>query len=175
MKTWWIGLFVCIPSLAHATPELRDALRDELMLPTRPDCSVCHLGDVTTFDSVRTPFGLALRARGVTAEDGAALRRALAILADDRIDSDLDGVEDVVELQSGTDPNLAPGREDVPVGFGCGVARRTGGSSALAIVASIAAWAITRRTRATSTRVIPRGRAPEVSIRIRRAMRRPRA
>lgn len=160
MKVWWIALFVCAPSLAHATPELRDALRDELMLPSRPECSVCHLGDVTTYDSVRTPFGLALRARGVTAEDGAALRRALGILAEEQIDSDGDGVDDVAELQSGTDPNLAPDRVDVPVQFGCGVARGSGGVAVITVLTTLVAFLIARRLPGSPRNARGRDRGP---------------
>lgn len=111
---------------AAASEDFPDVLKNDLGLPKAPDCAVCHQGAVHNYDSVRTPMGLALRARGVGAEDGSALIRALGLLADEGVDSDRDGVGDIIELQMGTDPNVAEGHNDRPIHFGCGLAPISG-------------------------------------------------
>lgn len=141
---------------AHASEEFPDAVRDDLTLPKSPECSLCHVGRIQNYDSVRTPFGLAIRARGVGAEDGAALARALDLLASEGIDSDHDGIEDIVELQMGTDPNVAEGHRSVPVHFGCAVRgpRRSSDERAETIgwsaVAALSVWLVGGRRRSPS-------------------------
>lgn len=96
------------------------------------DCTLCHIDDMTAYNGVRTPFGVALRARGLVAEDDGSLQKALDSMAADRVDSDHDGYTDVCELTYGTDPNVGPAQTATPVKYGCAIGT-TSGESGVAV------------------------------------------
>ncbi|MGV3622473.1 MAG: thrombospondin type 3 repeat-containing protein [Archangium sp.] len=73
--------------------------------PPPQSCSLCHTGGITGTGTVNTPFGTALRMRGLVAGNVTSLNTALDTLETDGADSDGDGVTDIDELKNGTDPN----------------------------------------------------------------------
>ncbi len=112
------GTLCALP--ASAVPRFTGVIASQLQLDYAPPCSVCHLTNKTDGATVTTPFGYALRARGLA--DGDSLPLALTQLATDRADSDGDGVSDVDELKSATDPNSRANASLVGVAdpsFGC--------------------------------------------------------
>lgn len=114
---------VCVaaPSLAFATSGFPGVIESTVPTPGPVDCAVCHAGGATRRGTVTTPFGLALRARGLQPKDNASLEAALAALRTEGVDSDMDGVADITELEMGTNPNAAPGQNDLPpIQYGCG-------------------------------------------------------
>jgi len=140
-------------SIAHATPGFPAVIQSSLGLSYQPPCSVCHQNGVTGFGTVTTPFGAALRQRGLRAGNDATLRAALDELEREGIDSDGDGTPDVAELRMGQDPNQAGDASLIgeEPRYGCGAAlvgaSRTAGSGWLwAAMALIAGWAARRRS-----------------------------
>lgn len=119
-----------------------------------PPCAVCHSGGSTARGTVTTPFGLAMRARGLVASNNATVATALDALAAERTDSDGDGVIDVDELALGTDPNLAPGTNAAPpIQYGCvQVAPGRGTPFAIVAAACIAALAMVLARRGSRKR-----------------------
>lgn len=89
---------------ARATPNFPGALAGTLGGPT-PAYSVCHTCGVTGRGTVNTPWGAALRSRGLAAYDEASLRSAVSQMEAERVDSDGDGIIDVDALRAGSDPN----------------------------------------------------------------------
>ncbi len=117
------SLLLASPGRASASERFPRALQNAVGAPFESPCSLCHLGDYRTNDSVTTRFGRAMRARGLAAGDEDSLIHALDAMRVDDVDSDLDGVTDIEELQIGTDPNLRP--DQVPeeaINYGCSVA-----------------------------------------------------
>ncbi|WNG27000.1 hypothetical protein F0U62_25525 [Cystobacter fuscus] len=127
-----LGVVLLGATAARATPGFPPVIRTELGLSSPPSCAVCHQGNPSV-GTVTTPFGTALRARGLVFYDDASLRKALTALNTEKVDSDGDGTPDTEELKAGTDPNKSngtsgPGQE--PDGgnvlpepsYGCGVA-----------------------------------------------------
>jgi MYXO-CTERM domain-containing protein len=137
-----VGL-VAAPELARATPNFPSKLESELGLVAPPACGLCHAGSPGR-GNVETPFGKALRARGLVAYDEASLGRALEALTAAQLDSDGDGVPDIDELKSGSDPNAA-GATITPE-YGCSVHAPVG-ESAWLVALTLAAIARRRRRR----------------------------
>lgn len=105
-------LRLALLSLALAAPALASSpfpvtIKNHLGLATTPrtSCTLCHNNGITGRDTVNTPIGKALRARGAVSTDEAKLRAALDQLEADGVDSDGDGTQDVAELRVGRDPN----------------------------------------------------------------------
>ena len=115
--TWLIFFMLLVPASAQATPTFPRALDTDIPTQFTPDCSVCHANGVTGFGTVTTPFGAAMRARGLVAGDLNALRTAVEALRAEATDSDGDGIPDISELEMGTDPNLPTGSK--PMIYGC--------------------------------------------------------
>jgi hypothetical protein len=108
-----------VHTAAFASPTFPDEIQKHLALTYSPACSLCHSGGVTGFGTVNTPFGKAMRARGLTSGSTASLDTALDQMATENVDSNGDGVSDIQELKNGTDPNAnAPGAAPPPE-FGC--------------------------------------------------------
>jgi hypothetical protein len=113
-----------------ATANFPAVVQRDLALSYQPPCAWCHSGGVTMRGTTNTPFGKALRARGLAAYDENSLRAALEALRTEHVDSDGDMTGDIDELKNGTDPNVSdvPGLgisgADAGVGppvYGCGL------------------------------------------------------
>jgi hypothetical protein len=117
---------------AAASPSYPGLINQHLSLSYVPPCSICHQNGVTGYGTVSTPFGQSMMARGLRAEDPAALAAALDQLAADHTDSDGDGVPDIQELVAGTNPNGPGGvgstRAPQPA-YGCGATLAPAGPS----------------------------------------------
>jgi len=115
-----VAMGLASPS-ALASEIFPGTIQQHLSLTYSPPCSLCHAGGVTGFGTVTTPFGAAMRARGLVARDTNSLASALDKMAAEGVDSNGDGVTDIDELKAGTDPNAgAPGAVPPPE-FGCTV------------------------------------------------------
>ncbi|HVZ71629.1 MAG TPA: thrombospondin type 3 repeat-containing protein [Polyangia bacterium] len=130
---------------AQARDEFPREIASHLGAPTAPPCGVCHeYGKQGIGATVVTPFGWALRARGLG--DGDGLAQALDRLVTDKVDSDGDGSIDTDEIVAGSDPNSAastpahPGAVSDPQ-LGCAAAG--GRSSSIALGAISLALLIT--------------------------------
>jgi uncharacterized protein (TIGR03382 family) len=134
---------------ALATPNFPGAIRANLGAVASPACAVCHAGGVTGRGTVTTPFGAAMRARGLVAYDETSLTAALAALTQDNVDSNGDGVADVDALKQGLDPNVGGSSGPVPE-YGCvgSVAGGTHGAGVYAALAGVVLVALRRRRRA---------------------------
>ncbi|PZR07528.1 MAG: hypothetical protein DI536_27020 [Archangium gephyra] len=98
-----------------------------------PACALCHAGGVTGRGTVTTPFGAAMRQRGLLANDDASFDTAWSAMTG--VDSDLDGVADVQELAAGTDPNGAQGGGIAAPEYGC--SQGLGASPVLALLTAL--------------------------------------
>jgi len=134
------------PGEARAVPIFPEVIQTALNATEAPDCSVCHSGGRTGVGTVNTPFGTAMRARGLVKFDVPSLEAALAKMTSDKVDSNGDGVLDVEELRQGKDPNPAAGTAgagaEEPVTYGCvgrvaphGESDGRGGLAALGLLA----------------------------------------
>ena len=104
---------------ASAKPEFPRSIASHLNLSYTPVCSLCHDRASIGGSTVRTPFGLSMRAHGFTGKNN--LVAALDALGAEHVDSDADGVDDVDELVDGTDPNSpAPDAVNGDPAYGCG-------------------------------------------------------
>lgn len=149
-----VALALVTAPTALATPNFPDAVQRELNLSYTPVCELCHVG-VQARGTVNTPFGRAMRQRGLQAYDEESLRDALAALRSEAVDSDGDGVPDVEELLAGDDPNQSAQTPDIPEPtFGC--ATSPGGSACWMLLVTLGAL-LARRSLGSTGR--PPGRA----------------
>ncbi len=95
-------LLTCIPCHAHNT--YPQQLADELNMPCVPQCTICHRDNLGGFSTVVEPFGIAMQKEGLTFFPP-TLEPAVKKLETDMVDSDGDGVSDILELSAGQDPN----------------------------------------------------------------------
>ncbi len=133
---------------ALATSNFPSAMRTKLTLTYDPQCATCHTNGITGKGTVNTPFGTAMRARGLIASDETSLNAAIDKMTTDKVDSDLDGVTDVDELKAGTDPNAKPGTS-TGVGYGCNASGSDPASIAVGLGVG-AALLLARRRRRTA-------------------------
>ncbi len=136
---------------ARATPNFPGAVQRFLGASQTPPCSLCHLCGITGRGTVNTPWGVAMRARGLTAYDEPSLSAALASMERDKVDSDGDGVIDVDAVRMGKDPNPSETCEDDTIPrYGC-VGRISSAppraNSAWLLMSAIALFAMGRRSR----------------------------
>jgi hypothetical protein len=112
-----IGFSFARASHADAREEFPGEIASHLGAPTNPPCGVCHeYGKQGIGATVVTPFGWALRARGLG--DGSGLIQALDLEAADKVDSDGDGALDTDEIIAGSDPNSAASTPTHPGAIG---------------------------------------------------------
>ncbi|HTA88460.1 MAG TPA: thrombospondin type 3 repeat-containing protein [Polyangiaceae bacterium] len=140
-----------LSSPAQAKPEFPSEIQSDLKLSYLVPCSVCHIEDNTGSSTPITPFALALRARGLSGDNG-SVGTSLALLAADGVDSDGDGVTDIAELKAGTDPNSSANASlinDQEPGYGCGGSPPTGRSEGGPAIGSALAlaWLFVQRRR----------------------------
>jgi hypothetical protein len=133
MKAHRLGVPVVLAALlggrsARATSDFPNAIQSDLNATQAPQCLVCHVGQ-TGMGTVQTPFGLAMRQRGLEAGDEESLRAALSKMEADKVDSDGDGVLDVDELRVGDNPNVAGGTSGEPPSYGCQIGTAHGGQT----------------------------------------------
>lgn len=105
-----------VATSASATPNFPGVIEDTLSATAAPECAICHTsGRVGGRGTVNTPFGAAMRARGLVLYDEASLKTALDKMEADGLDSDGDGTIDVDAVRMGKNPNPP---SDVPT-YGC--------------------------------------------------------
>jgi hypothetical protein len=117
-----VACAACVARPARATPNFPGAIQRDLGASQPPLCSICHLCGTTGRGTVNTPWGMAMRSRGLMAYDEASLATALAAMERDRVDSDGDGVVDVDAVRMGQDPNpsgLCDQEDDTIPRYGC--------------------------------------------------------
>ena len=149
--------FAAAPATARATEEFPWSIRSDLALDYEPPCALCHENGMTGTGTVRTPFGMSMRLRGMIAGNDASLAKALDAMAADNVDSDHDGVSDIEELKSHTDPNrygaLPLDQANEPT-YGCGgtIARSPQGAGAATGAVLLGALALGLSLRRRSSR-----------------------
>jgi hypothetical protein len=120
---------------ASATPNFPATVQKDLGLAQEPACTLCHRGGEAT-GTVVTPFGTALRNRGLVAYDESSLANALQALEGEKTDANSNGVPDIDELRAGADPNAGAAATAGPV-YGCNTApqgpRRTVAGTCVAL------------------------------------------
>jgi hypothetical protein len=121
-----LALTVLAPSSAQAAPEFPKYIKDHLALDYEPPCELCHWEGNAGIGTIRTPFGLSVRSYGPGPDGSQEILAAIDQMATAKIDSDGDGTDDVTELKSHRDPNVAaPGDTPYPnpniVNAGCSV------------------------------------------------------
>jgi len=123
-----LGFATLFAAEARATPNFPPEIHARLGLTADPACAICHQGGITGLGTVTTPFGKAMRARGLVPFDIGTLDAALDKMAADKVDSIGDGTPDIDDLKAGRDPNVpdTDAGTTVPVdaavvpAYGCG-------------------------------------------------------
>lgn len=95
-------LLTVVPCHAHNT--YPQQLADLLNMPCVPQCTICHRDNLGGFNSIVEPFGIAMQKAGLTFFPP-TLEPAVKQLEAEMVDSDGDGVGDILELSAGADPN----------------------------------------------------------------------
>jgi hypothetical protein len=99
-------------SAAAASSNYPAEIQKQLSLSYTPACSICHQGGVTGYGTVTTPFGQAMRARGLVCCDIASLDAALAAL-------EAEASPYITYLEQGLDPNNPGAGAVPPATYGC--------------------------------------------------------
>ncbi len=128
-------LLLMVAAPAFATDTFPATIQTKYGLSGLPPelCALCHTNGIVGSGTVNTPFGRAVRMRGLLPNDAASLNAALDALAAGAVDSDNDGVTDVAELMAGTSPNVANAMMDGGAGGGTGGGEGAGGGGATVI------------------------------------------
>jgi hypothetical protein len=142
-----VSVVLFAPSKVAASPEYPSELQRVAAIPCVPGCTLCHADSGGGSGTVIKPFGRAVSAQGLSAQDESQLMPALRALGEQNVDSDGDGVADVVELDEGQDPNL---QGDVSVcgpEFGCARIEPVGNLRHGGIMAIVLALVLSARVR----------------------------
>jgi hypothetical protein len=123
------------PRAASASPGYPGLIDEDLKLTYdlgTTHCTFCHATNSGGVGTVVQPFGVAMKAAGLTMENPPSLQNALTTMGDGGTDSDCDGTPDVQQIEEGRDPNTGvyvdgSGRT-APAVPGCVAAGPTGGS-----------------------------------------------
>jgi hypothetical protein len=102
------GILVAVaPRVASASPTYPGLIDTDLGISYlgTSDCIICHATNSGGVGTVVQPFGMAMKAAGLTLENPPALQAALATLAANGTESDCSGVSDIEQLKEGFDPN----------------------------------------------------------------------
>jgi hypothetical protein len=126
---------------ARATPNFPPEIHAHLGLTADPPCAICHQGGVTGLGTVTTPFGKAMRARGLVPFDIGTLDAALDKMAADKVDSLGDGTPDIDDLKAGRDPNVPDGDAGTTVPVDVAVIPAYGCGARVAPVGDVDPWA----------------------------------
>ena len=148
---------------AHASdtfPE-RIELKTGATLPPQPhSCLLCHRTEDGGKSTVTKPFGLTMIDLGVQSGSRASVDGALVKLADEKLDSDGDGLDDLAELLAGRDPNVIEiesedggvistgtvASANAPFETGCGVAvDRSRGNAPILVLLAGSLFCLRRR------------------------------
>lgn len=152
----WLGITLVAALAWGFSAEAKEGFPREMArhlgATTDAPCGVCHQDGKIGKDTIVTPFGWAMRARGLSGQD--TLLPALDRVRADRVDSDGDGATDVDEIIAGSDPNSAASTPGMPGSvsdpqLGCALAGHAQGASAYGLgLAALAASALAWRRRA---------------------------
>jgi hypothetical protein len=100
-------LLVAMP--CHAFPEYPAVVEATLRLSAPPACTLCHTDPNGGQGTAQQKFALTLKQFGLpNTEDIKELQAILEDVDACNVDSDGDGVPDIVEIQKGTNPNDGP-------------------------------------------------------------------
>jgi hypothetical protein len=160
------------PGVANASPTYPADIKADLGLTYdlgTMHCTICHESNLGGVGTVVQPFGLNMKAAGLTLEAPDKLMAALMALQAMKTDSDCDGTPDITQLKNGRDPN-PPGEYvdgsgrmwTMPdsgcgntVAYGCGahLARGPAGWEGAAAILVGVGFAAVRRTRRKRSRL----------------------
>ncbi len=97
---------------AHASSNYPAEIQTQLSLSYVPACAICHANGVTGLGTVTTPFGLAMRGKGLVSRDIPSLDTALAAL-------EAEMSPYITDLQKNVDPNDPRESASSPLTYGC--------------------------------------------------------
>jgi hypothetical protein len=97
---------------AHASSNYPAEVQKHLSLSYTPQCALCHANGITGYGTVTTPFGAAMRARGLVCCDISSLDTALDALS-------AEGNPFINDLKEGIDPNNPNAGAVPPISYGC--------------------------------------------------------
>ena len=116
-------LALCVLLLARgawASAEFDEAIKSQLGLPGGPLlCTACHASNLGV--TVTKPFGLSALKLGLQKKDVPKLKEVLQQMRATNVDSDCDGIGDIVELEKGGDPNSADRDAASDAGAACAI------------------------------------------------------
>lgn len=107
------SLVVLGAEVASASPNFPTVIQEELGMACVPRCTVCHTVEPGKAGTALRPFAVTLSGLGLKAAATETLIAALSELPAD-VDSDEDGVPDLVELQGGAMSDPAVGSAGAP-------------------------------------------------------------
>ena len=111
-------LLLTLASTALGKPEFVEPLEEATGAPCLPQCNICHASLSGGGEPVQ-PFVESLERFGeIEGED--AIKAAVALLEQQGVDSDGDGVGDIEEIRAGQDPNYAGDALICQPDVGCG-------------------------------------------------------
>lgn len=106
---------------ASASDAYPEHIATKLGLECTPGCQLCHLDSSGGPRKINSLFGANIRAEGANGNaDVAGIDAALAKMATNKKDADMDRVADYDELLAGTDPNVNGGELCIGPKYGCG-------------------------------------------------------